>query len=67
MKLKFLEFDFEWREEVSLKQLRECLRSKLEDYGEPLRWAITNVRKVDNMSCRVLKIEAVVILSDLLD
>ena len=43
MNLEFIELDIDWPTELSLFDLRNYIISKLMEYGEPLRWAITSV------------------------
>ncbi len=63
MRLKTVELDLEWPVEIPVNGLRFFVLEKLEHYGEPLRWAITNtMRSEKSLSSRFLKIEAVVII-----
>ena len=43
MNLEFIELDLDWPFELSLFDLKNYILSKLLEYGEPLRWAITSV------------------------
>ena len=65
MKLKRVELDYQWPAEVSFSELRRWLMQQLTKHGEPLRWAITDVRPSCEIDCfRCLKVEAVLIISD---
>ena len=62
MKLKALQLDLDWPPEVSLLALRSYLIAELRLHGEPLRWAITEIRISNmNVNLRRLKIEGIVI------
>ena len=62
MILDFIEITIEWPEEITVFDLRKFILNNLENYGEPLRWAITDVYPhISETLLRKLKIEAVVI------
>ena len=64
MRLKSLQLEFEWPKEIELKSLCSFIVDKLEEYGSPLRWAITNITYNDESNAsRYISIEAVVIIS----
>ncbi len=63
MKLKMLNLELTWPEQVSLKDLRKWIRDQISDHGYPLRWAVTSIETISRTEDRKLKIEAVVILS----
>ena len=64
MRLKMLELNFKWPEEVSLNDLRPLILDELAKHGEPLRWAIAFVEdSAPHDFCRQLRIEAVVIIA----
>ena len=60
MRLKSLDLQLEWPASVRVESLRSFVLDKLSDYGDPLRWSISNVNISDGM--RQLNIEAVVII-----
>ena len=60
MRLKSLDLQFDWPASVRVESLRLFVLEKLSDYGDPLRWSISNVSISDGM--RQLNIEAVVII-----
>ena len=63
MKLKVLQLDFQWPEDVPLGELRLWLVNELTAYGNPLRWSITSIDTSDtDHLVRQLKVEAVVII-----
>ena len=43
MDLEFIELELDWPSEIGLFELKNYILSKLIDYGEPLRWAITSL------------------------
>ena len=62
MTLEFLEIDLLWPHSVPLEDLRSMVLSHLDNYGTPLRWAITEIcDEMSNEMSRQLRIEAVVI------
>ena len=64
MRLKSLELELEWPLAIPIQGLRILVIEHLENYGAPLRWAITSINTSENSDCsRHLKVEAVVILS----
>ena len=65
MKLKALEMELSWGEDIPLSNLRLWIKSRLSQYGEPLRWAITGVSSTnpENLSRQII-VEAVVIANE---
>ncbi|KGG13476.1 MULTISPECIES: hypothetical protein [Prochlorococcus] len=63
MRLQTLEFSVKWPNNLPISDLREYLINLINKEGEPLRWAITNVKHTRNTKegCE-LDIEAVVII-----
>ena len=59
MNLKILEEEIILPENISVLNLREFISVHLKQYGEPLRWAITNVEEVKTF--RKLRVEAIII------
>ena len=55
--------DFDWPFEVSLFDLKNYILSKLMEYGEPLRWAITSVTNHPEKKIQIISIEVVLIIN----
>ena len=62
MNLEFIELDLEWPTELSVFDLKNYILSKLIEYGEPLRWAITAVNTHSEKKIQIISIEAVLII-----
>ena len=62
MNLKFIELELEWPPEISVFELKNYILSKLINYGEPLRWAITSLTNSSIESIQKISIEAVLII-----
>ena len=62
MNLEFIELDLDWPFEVSLFDLKNYILSKLMEYGEPLRWAITSVTNHPERKIQMISIEVVLIV-----
>ena len=63
MNLEFIELDLDWPSELSLFDLKSYILSKLMDYGEPLRWAITSVTTHSEKKIQVLSVEGVLLVN----
>ena len=63
MNLEFIELDIDWPTELSLFELRNYIISKLMEYGEPLRWAITSVTNHSEKKIQVISVEVVLIIN----
>ena len=63
MNLEFIELDLDWPFEVSLFDLKNYILSKLTEYGEPLRWAITSVTNHPEKKIQIISIEVVLIIN----
>jgi len=61
--LEFIELDLDWPCELSLFELKNYILSKLMEYGEPLRWAITSVTANSEKKIQIISIEVVVIIN----
>ena len=61
MNLEFIELDLDWPAEVSVFDLKSYILSKLIEYGEPLRWAITSVTTHPEKKIQILSVEVVLI------
>ena len=64
MNLKFIELELDWPSELSVFDLRKYILSKLINYGEPLRWAITSLTTYSRESIQKISIEAVLIINE---
>ena len=62
MNLEFIELDLNWPFELSLLDLKKYILSKLKEYGEPLRWAITSVTNHPEKKIQIISIEVVLIV-----
>ena len=62
MNLEFLELDVDWPSEVSVFELKKYILSKLIEYGEPLRWAITSVTSSSENKIQIISLEVVLII-----
>ena len=63
MNLEFIELDLDWPFELSLLDLKKYILSKLTEYGEPLRWAITSVTNHPEKKIQIISIEVVLIIN----
>ena len=63
MYLKFIELDLDWPSELSVFDLRNYILSKLLEYGEPLRWAITSVINHPEKKIQIISVEVVLIIN----
>ena len=63
MNLEFIELDLDWPFELSLFDLKNYILSKLLEYGEPLRWAITSVTAHSEKKIQVISVEVVLIIN----
>ena len=62
MNLEFIELDLDWPSELSVFDLRSYILSKLMEYGDPLRWAITSVATHSEKKIQVISVEVVLII-----
>ena len=62
MNIEFKELDLDWPSELSVFNLRSYILSKLNEYGEPLRWAITAVTTHSEKTIQVISVEVVLIV-----
>ena len=63
MNLEFIELNFDWPSELSVLDLKDYILSKLMEYGEPLRWAITSVTTHSEKKIQIISIEVVFIIN----
>ena len=63
MNLEFKELDLDWPYELSLFDLKNYIISKLMEYGEPLRWAITSVATHSEKKIQIISVEVVLIIN----
>ena len=57
-----MELELDWPYEVSVIDLRKFILSKLTNYGEPLRWAITSLTTHSEKKIQVISVEVVLII-----
>ena len=63
MNLEFIELNLDWPSELTIYDLKNYILSKLIDYGEPLRWAITSVTTHSEKKIQVISVEVVLIIN----
>ena len=63
MNIEFIELDIDWPSELSIFDLKNYILSKLMEYGEPLRWAITSVTTHSEKNIQVISVEVVLIIN----
>ena len=63
VKLEFIELEIDWPSEISVFNLRNYILSKLNEYGEPLRWAITSVSAYSEKKIQTISVEVVLIMN----
>ena len=63
MNLEFIELDLDWPSDLSLCDLKNYILSKLIEYGEPLRWAITSVTTHSEKKTQIISVEVVFIIN----
>ncbi|WP_269623609.1 hypothetical protein [Prochlorococcus marinus] len=63
MNLEFIELDLDWPFELSVFDLRNYILSKLMEYGEPLRWAITSVSNHPEKKIQIISVEVILIIN----
>ena len=63
MNLEFIELDLDWPSELSIFELKNYILSKLMEYGEPLRWAITSVTTHSEKKIQLISLEVVLIIN----
>ena len=64
MNIEFIELELDWPSELSVVDLKNHILSKLRNYGEPLRWAITALTTHSGKTIQKISIEAVLIISE---
>ena len=63
MNLEFIELDLDWPSEVSVFELKNYILSKLMEYGDPLRWAISSVTTYSEKKNQVISVEVVFVIN----
>ena len=63
MNLEFRELYLDWPSELGVFDLKSHILSKLIQYGEPLRWAITSVKNDAEKKINIISVEAVLIIN----
>ena len=64
MNIEFIELELEWPAELSVYDLKNYILSKLINFGEPLRWAITSLTAHSGKTTQKISIEAVLIINE---
>ena len=64
MNLELKELDIDWPPDISVFKLKKYILSKLNTYGEPLRWAITSLTNHSEGIPQKISIEAVLIINE---
>ena len=62
MNLEFIELEIDWPSELSVFDLKKYILSKLVEYGEPLRWAITSVNTHSEKKGQIISLEVVLLI-----
>tara|TARA_Y100001968_G_scaffold121539_1_gene110575 strand:+ start:311 stop:523 length:213 start_codon:yes stop_codon:yes gene_type:complete len=62
--IEFKELYLDWPSELSVFDLKNYILSKLMEYGEPLRWAITSLTNNSDKTSQKICIEAVLIINN---
>ena len=63
MNLEFIELQIEWPYELSIFNLKKYILSKLREFGDPLRWAITSVTTRSEKKIQIISVEVVLIIN----
>mgnify|MGYP001222223208 CR=1 FL=1 len=63
MNIEFIELDLDWPAEVNIFQLKNYILSKLMEYGDPLRWAISSVTTYSEKKIQIISVEVVLIVN----
>ena len=63
MYLEFIELEIQWPLEVSIYDLKYLVLSKLAEYGDPLRWAITSINSISEDKPQMILVEAVLVIN----
>ena len=63
MKLEFIEIDLEWTTDLSVYELKNFILSNLQEYGIPLRWAITSITSKSDDEIQIISVEAVLVMN----
>ena len=63
MNLEFIELELDWPSELRIYDLKNYILSKLMEYAEPLRWAITSVTTHSERRVQIISVEVVLIIN----
>ena len=63
MRLKSLELQLDWPENLLIRDLRSYIVEELRNFGDPIRWAITSISYSEDGCPRQLNVEAVVTIT----
>ena len=64
MNIELKELEIDWPSEISVFELKNHVLSKLINYGQPLRWAITSITDNSGKTTQKISIEAVFIVNE---
>ncbi len=64
MNIELKELEIDWPSELSVFDLKNHILSKLINYGEPLRWAITSLTNHSGETTQKIFVEAVLIINE---
>ena len=64
MNIEYVELELEWNSELSVLDLKKFILSRLIEYGEPIRWAITSLTPHSENTIQKILIEAVLIKNE---
>ena len=64
MNIEYVELELEWNSELSVLDLKKFILSRLIEYGEPIRWAITSLTPHSEKTIQKILIEAVLIKNE---
>ena len=63
MNIEFIELDLDWPSDITVFELKNYILSKLSNFGDPLRWAITSLNTQSKDTIQIISIEAVLIIN----
>ena len=64
MNIELIELELVWPSDITVFELKNYVLSKLINYGEPLRWAITSLTNNSEKKTQKIFIEAVFIINE---
>ena len=64
MNIELKEIEIDWPSHIDVSQLKKYILSKLINYGDPIRWAITSLTTHSGKTNQKIFIEAVFIINE---